>query len=359
MLLKADKTNISVDGNNVFETSGENAVLSKNISVNKVVDSSRKCTLQIPNGKLLICGAKLTETDRKYLIVLDEQIEYINETQYENMLNSHYIHFDSNGGEIDIDKKLVMWNSKIGTLPIPTRENCTFDGWFTEGGIQVTSDTIFTELKDMTVKAHWTSRWVLAETLPSDATVVNQKWTYDLTTTKTSSNSSEPGYTLYNTTSEWGPYGNWSGWSRTQYGNSDSRQVESQDVPAVTKTQYHYYRYAAAGNKWTSYAQGTYSGFYCGTYQETDWLDYQLTIQGWPDGRARYGSWGTVNSNYWYNEETRVVTVTPAYTQYRYRDRSLIYTYHHMKTEAMESNVEVVPSDSISNVQKWVQYIAK
>jgi len=66
-----------------------------------------------------------------------------------------------------------------------------------------------------------------------------------------------------------------------------------------------------------------------------------------------YGSAG----NTWYNQTTRQVEVTPAYTEYRYRDRELIYTYYHTKTETMESATEVAETESISNVKKWVQYI--
>lgn len=47
------------------------------------------------------------------------------------------------------------------------------------------------------------------------------------------------------------------------------------------------------------------------------------------------------------------------HTEYRYRDRALVYTYYHTKTEAMESESEIAPSDTVSNVQKWVQYVVK
>lgn len=201
--------------------------------------------------------------------------------------------------------------------------------------------------------------WVLESEMPEGATVVNQKWTYDLTTNITSDQSYVDGYTLYDTTSEWGEYGTWSSWSNTSVSSSDSRQVETKQIAATYKTQYFYDRYSASGNAWTSYAKGTYSGYYCGTYQSTGWLNYRLTVKAYPDGRARYGSYGSVNPDYWYNEQTRQVQVTAAYTQYRYRDRSLIYTYYHTKTEAFESATEIIATDTISNVQKWVQYVTK
>ena len=57
----------------------------------------------------------------------------------------------------------------------------------------------------------------------------------------------------------------------------------------------------------------------------------------------------------WYYEWTR--TVVASYkTQYRYADRSKIYTYYFKKTEQKESTSEIQESDSVSNVQKWVKY---
>lgn len=45
------------------------------------------------------------------------------------------------------------------------------------------------------------------------------------------------------------------------------------------------------------------------------------------------------------------------HTEYRYRDRSKVYTYYFTRTDKMESDIELVADDSISNVQKWVKYI--
>ena len=46
-----------------------------------------------------------------------------------------------------------------GALPRPTRDNCTFDGWYTlpEGGVKITSDTEIETAEDMifTLYAHW------------------------------------------------------------------------------------------------------------------------------------------------------------------------------------------------------------
>ena len=60
----------------------------------------------------------------------------------------------------------------------------------------------------------------------------------------------------------------------------------------------------------------------------------------------------------WYIESIENVPAA-THTEYRYRSRQLIYTYYHTKTETLESDTEITATDNISNVQKWVRYIAK
>ncbi|MBQ8574507.1 MAG: InlB B-repeat-containing protein [Clostridia bacterium] len=72
--------------------------------------------------------------------------------------NTYTVTFNSNGGNCSTTSKSVTYNSTYGTLPIPTREGYTFDGWFTsqDGGIQVKSTTKCTLVSNMTLYAHWT-----------------------------------------------------------------------------------------------------------------------------------------------------------------------------------------------------------
>lgn len=66
--------------------------------------------------------------------------------------------YDTNGGDtIDPNYKEVVQDNAIGTLPIPTRENYVFKGWYTgiESGIEVTSDYI--PNSDITLYARWIS----------------------------------------------------------------------------------------------------------------------------------------------------------------------------------------------------------
>lgn len=202
--------------------------------------------------------------------------------------------------------------------------------------------------------------WVLESEMPEGATAVNQKWTYDLTTNITSSQSSVAGYTLYKTTSAWGDYGAWSAWSDTAYYASDSRQIDTQEVETSRTPHYNYYH------------RRINSSSVSPSYSQTQWdnglvhlitLDYELAQKGTSseDGTPYYGYYSGCSScpNVWYKQGTYITYTYTYKTQYRYRDRSLVYTYYHTKTESLESTTEVTASDTISNVQKWVQYVTK
>jgi len=82
---------------------------------------------------------------------------------------------------------------------------------------------------------------------------------------------------------------------------------------------------------------------------------------------AYYDSYGGGTYKYYYNgvnfypvlrqNNYARQTVSSYKTQYRYRDRSKIYTYYHKKVESRESYTSVSSGGSISNVKKFVKYI--
>ena len=142
---------------------------------------------------------------------------------------------------------------------------------------------------------------------------------------KTSNTSVMAGYTLYNTTSEWG---GWSSWSRNAVGASATRQVNTRNIAATYQKRYTYDRYInSAGTMSTPY-----SGVYP-TYQKID-LSYRLNNLGNYNGNGnRYGSY-TYNgnsylANWWWHESSYNKQTAAAYTEYQYRD--LNYTYHFYK----------------------------
>ena len=64
--------------------------------------------------------------------------------------------FDANGGSVTPAGAETGEDGKPESLPTPTREGYTFDGWFTaaDGGEKVTADTVFEQ--NTTIYAHWT-----------------------------------------------------------------------------------------------------------------------------------------------------------------------------------------------------------
>lgn len=63
--------------------------------------------------------------------------------------------FNPNGGRVTETSRNVETNHTIGSLPVPTKDTGTFEGWFTQqnGGTQITPDTVITS--NMTIYAHW------------------------------------------------------------------------------------------------------------------------------------------------------------------------------------------------------------
>ena len=64
--------------------------------------------------------------------------------------------FDANGGSVSPETMETDENGKLTALPTPTRDGCTFDGWYDakDGGSKVSADKTYTE--DTTIYAHWT-----------------------------------------------------------------------------------------------------------------------------------------------------------------------------------------------------------
>lgn len=295
-------------------------------------------------------------------------------------LNSFVVTFDANGGSVSTKTLRAYCGQALGTLPMPTRDYYTFDGWFTaiQGGSKVTNASTYATAKDITVYAHWTQKpvlgWVKASELPAGAEVVSRKWSYTLTSYTTSTSSSLSGWTKYNTTSAWGAWGSWSGWSTNAVSASDSRQVESES----RHTGYDMITYntmsTGGSRQFRSFSiAGSYSSYGCassyGEFNYSRWvstseLNSATTVaQGSYTSSCSYPGYNKGNGTGYiltYGDKTYVFFVkNKTYsTYYRYRDRSLVYTYYYSKTENKESTTK--PSgDNISNVQEWVMYREK
>lgn len=253
-------------------------------------------------------------------------------------------------------------NTEIGELPVPSRDYYTFDGWYTDadGGDKVTAKTVVTSPTDFTLYAHWiendVSAWTLASEVPEDAQIVNRKWTYKQTSYTTSGASSLSGWTKYDTQWRWSDYGNWSSWSNNSVGSSDSRQVETRTI-----YKYHYYQCNSC------FDHHPYCVNRCDTCGKVGTVLASSYGERWEPVNpysTDYGNWGRnhmwtyFGDHWWANLYFWDSSNIESATQWRYRDRSKVYTYYYKKTESKEASTE--PSgDNITNVQEYVQYRSK
>lgn len=368
IVLKADETTLSLEGESNMLSSSVNSIIAKNINfvqLNEEIYSAIET-----NGSVLINGT--VNNNDGYLD--ESKIVYISEKEYTNYLTSRKITFNANGGTVGTEYIIVSYNSPLGELPFASRDYYTFDGWYTEadGGEKVTAETPMTSLIDVTLYAHWIHNdavWSLASKAPADAEVVDRKYTYTKTSTTTSSSSSLSGWEQYNSTWVWGDYGNWSSWQDGWVGSSDSRAVETRSVYVSSnyKTVYRYYRranseHAGTGSPYYSYGGNLYTYSFDYELEKQAGKDYSYTLWcncgGGYHTVWRYGSLDMHAMPY-----TESVWASDNYkTQYRYRDRSKIYTYHYRKVENnLESSSKPANGSNytVSNIQEWVQYRAK
>lgn len=373
LMLTSDNTELSIYGESSFDSRKGDAILTKNLSIN-TVDDELYSRFKL-NGNILVCGKVSNDN---YLSFESGEIVPITEDEYTKYIKGTYeVTFDTNGGIADTKSKTVYYGSEYGNLPNATKDYYTFSGWFTEadGGIEITKSTIFDGNEDITLYAHWqinpTSDWVLESQLPENAKVESTKWTYDLVTRKTSNTNKMDGYTLYKTSDPiYGKWGNWSAETKTKVTGSDTREVSSRYVSPTYTTQWNYSRWAQYSNNTGRLGpvKGTWSNVYCQYYFERGWGS-QLGVCGSQYSNqvgGNFNIYGDNGAGAWYNQTSRQVQTGGGYTLYKYRDRTKSYLYYFVKTESKESNTEVTesinnsaPSESITNVKKWVKYINK
>ena len=70
-------------------------------------------------------------------------------------VNTYTIRFDPNGGKVDVTEKQVIFGEKVGELPIPTKEGCTFAGWSDRDGNLYQANTIYSIDGDVALFACW------------------------------------------------------------------------------------------------------------------------------------------------------------------------------------------------------------
>lgn len=353
LALTADKTNLALRGECELTASTGNSMLCKQISLSQI-DPALATSLKV-NGNLLIATSEKDILSGKNLLKVTGKIVGITVDEFNKYLKGVFtVSFNANEGIVNESSKTVVYGSSYGSLPTPTRDYYSFDGWYTAktGGNKITESSVFNSAENVTLYAHWTknptSDWVLESALPEGASVVDQKWTYDLTSKTSSSSSSMSGWTKYDTKR--------TGWGGTQgpvYSNpsNGSRNVWSEQYETSRTHHYVYYHYANSAFTSFSYAQSnTYRNYR--EYDVTSALTYHKDYSG--HAGYRYYHNGTNYYIVWLSREYDDVSYG---TRWYYQEP--VYTYYYKKTEAKESSTEVKASDSISNVKKYVKYINK
>lgn len=154
MILTGHEINLTLDGVNSMNSNSSSVILSRSVVITEQNDGSvGKLNVK---GNVLICGNEVI--GKEFLNVSDGEIKYnITEEEFNAYLTSSKVTFDANGGSVSDGSKTVYYGQTYGAMPIPTKANYGFDGWYTEpsGGTRITESTLVTALVNQTLYAHW------------------------------------------------------------------------------------------------------------------------------------------------------------------------------------------------------------
>lgn len=264
----------------------------------------------------------------------------------------------ANGGKNIPSYISVTYDNYYKTLPdSPSKNYCTFAGWYDSQDHKYTSSTRVAITSNQTLYARWkgnpTSDWIEAGKMPSGAKIVDTKWTYTLRSYTSSSSSSLSGWTKYDTQR--------TAWGATQgpvYSNpsNGARNVWSEQYVSSSKTIYKYY-HTYNGSIWSN---DTWAPNATEDMHHRIELDYQLPYSWtgstgikWHNGPkcSRCGA-----SNMWYPNGSYVQETKS--TRWYYQDP--VYTYYYYKDVSKETTSgDPTGKSNVSNVKKLVKYIAK
>lgn len=152
IIMTNDNTYLNLYGTIKLSTKGENAVISKHVTLAKAnAEVAGKLNL---TGDYLVCG----EVNNSSMLSFESgELITITEEEFDTYLTSSIITFNSNGGSVTETSKSVYYGQAYGDLPTPIRTGYAFDGWYTEqsGGTKVTADTVVSALANQTLYAQW------------------------------------------------------------------------------------------------------------------------------------------------------------------------------------------------------------
>ncbi|WP_313130830.1 InlB B-repeat-containing protein [Anaerocolumna sp.] len=81
--------------------------------------------------------------------------------------------FNPNGGIVDQANKIVVHGDPYGKLPLPTRENFFFLGWYTSsnGGTKIDEDTLVSAISNHSLYAQWSSKTFAVSLVPCGGSI--------------------------------------------------------------------------------------------------------------------------------------------------------------------------------------------
>jgi len=358
VILKRNGAILSLSQDSAVKTNSSYAIIGKNLVIESQVTADGASGYLGVTGNL---GYVNSINGEDYANIKDGSLKEISEEEFAKyILGQSVITFDVNGGKLDDSElsRTVFYGEKIGALPVPTRDYYSFVGWYASDGTQVTEDTVISELDDVTVKAHWLSGWVTADSLPENASIDAEKWTYTLREYTEQSTDSYSGWTKYDTKR--------TSWGTTQgpvYSNPSNgyRNVWSEQYVASTTTHYTFYhRYGWGYNTSTgknSYVWGSDSQLGSGERHEID-LTYDLSKSSNFAGNSCWKGYTCPHcgqANVWLGRSTYVAENKAD----RWYYQEPVYTYYYYRDVSQEAMNKPDEQENISNVQKWVKYIVK
>jgi uncharacterized repeat protein (TIGR02543 family) len=155
LALTADKTNLALRGDCELTASTGNSMLCKQISLSQI-DPALATSLKV-NGNLLIATSEKDILSGKNLLKVTGKIVGITVDEFNKYLKGVFtVSFNANEGVVNESSKTVVYGSTYGSLPTPTRDYYTFDGWYTakDGGDKITESSVFNSAENITLYAH-------------------------------------------------------------------------------------------------------------------------------------------------------------------------------------------------------------
>lgn len=358
LILKKDGAKLSLIQDSSIKTNSDYAVIGKNVIIeSKVIKESEGATGSLNiTKKFGYVNSVGGENYKDYVNFTDGDFYEITDDEFDKYLKGVFtVSFDANEGTVSESSKTVVCGSTYGSLPIPTRNHYTFDGWYTEkdGGERVFDSTVFVDTKDIVLYARWVQKDakgpVLASEVPDGAEVVSRSYSYTLRSYTTSSSSSMTGWTKYDTKR--------TAWGSTQgpvYSDpsNGSRNVWSEQYVSSVTTHYVYYHRYKSG-QWSDDAHAKSWARHSGpnvTYPLPN--GYYSSTTGQRYSGDACGTCGATNQwhlDYKYDDNNYA-------TCWYYQEP--VYTYYFYKDESKESSSYPTGSD-ISNIQEWVMYREK